>query len=273
MWVCSSCLVGAMVPVIRPSTETWEFGTVERACWGGHHHEPPNYSDTRAQKNSQHFLRFMDSQCEWVNVEATAYDQYIAHFKHSLVLLSSASYYGGDVVGSFGNNDDDETDIDSNDEFQRPSTPRRLETFFGADVKIDSPMVQQQSLVKLASSPHSRVPTGRSPRSGTSMASSLSVTTLDDSMIVEDDGSPGSSPYTTPTKMSSSRRRGHEFSPGSPKYSQKLWTPEVCFNEILNTRPYYLLHFASSKISPSMFLLCRKMKFCCELLRLKAKRL
>lgn len=203
----------------------------------------------------------MDSQCEWATVEATAYDQYIQHFKSSSVLAPSPVYYG--EVGSFGNCDE-QTDIgddsDSFDEFHRPSTPRRLDKFFGADTKVDDSLMDQ-TLVKLVSSPHSVLPVrspshqrqdkmagNLAPLSGTSVASSLSVTTLDDSMIVDDDRSPGNSPFTTPSKTSS-RRKGSEISSTSPKYSQKLWTPEVCMEYFSTGLLRFTRHCPSYKIS------------------------
>lgn len=234
---------------------------MEHAFWDGDNFHgrglPHKNSSSDSTRNGRYFLRFMDSQCEWATVETTAYDQYIHHFKNdcSERFSSSVEYFGDVAVGSFGNADDaddEPTDMvmddDASDDFHRPSTPRRLEKLFEVDGQIlDSPMILPPPVMKGATTPHRGGLFGRSPRqhqyqygnkaspSGTtiSAASSLSTTTttLDAGIMVGEGGdcrTPGNSPFTTPTKASFSRRNGAECSTTtSPKYSQKLWSPEV----------------------------------------------
>ncbi len=229
MWVCRSCLVGAMIPVIRPSTEKWEFGTVERAFWQANHESKTINPKTGSDDPSkQHFLRFMDSKCEWAIVETTPYDHYIDFYKkracapvllgHNLQISSFGDDGGEDMDGS-----------DDDDDYEHESVPRRLEKSFETISDVDFTSIDQQPPMKMVTTPH-RILAACSPvpyryqilPSGNSVASSLSISTA----FIERSGSLDHSPFATPTKISPRGREG-DSTTTSPKYSQKLWTPEV----------------------------------------------
>ena len=226
MWMCSACLVGAMVPVIRPSTKRWEFGTIERAFWGN---DDGNTATCGGNDSEKHHLRFMDSHCEWATVEVRAYDHYIDYFQRDCVVTEAVSFNG-----SSGPFDFDET-IDV-DDLDAVATPRRLETSFASEK--DGGFAVDLPLVNVAASAHAsagetpnhhrhRSRVAMTPQSATSDASSLSISTMDGGLMVDGDVSLGTSPYTTPSKSTCSSRRGNDSASTSPRYSQRLWTPEV----------------------------------------------
>lgn len=231
MWVCSICLTGAMVPVIRPSTRRWEFGTVKKRFW---RNDNEKAMPRDAARSDQHYLRFMDSQCEWATVESTAYDQYIDHFKkYGTMPIAVGLSDDFDPLG-----DDVSIDVeDRNDSHNHPSTPRRLDKRFALETDLGFPIDQQS--VRSASSPdissightpkhhHRRSTEVATPQSETSIASPLSLSTIGGApLIIDGSVSLGLSPYTTPSKSTCSRK-SYDSSLSSPKYNQKLWTPEV----------------------------------------------
>ncbi len=69
--VCGSCLAGYHVPVLRPSSRRWEFGTI--LSYNG----PPSRID---QQWHQHEIKFADGSKEWVSVMADPFEAYAQHF-------------------------------------------------------------------------------------------------------------------------------------------------------------------------------------------------
>lgn len=193
----------------------------------------------------------MDSHCEWATVEGTAYDQYIDYFKKHAAIPASLPF--DDDLELFGG-EDDETDIeDLNDDYNYKGTPRRLEKRFALESEVDFVLDQPPIVRRLESSPdgasvgRQSTPTSHhrrratraevmTPQSAASVASSLSISTMDGAMLADGDGSLGPSPYTTPSKSTCSSRRGGDSMSPSPKYNQKLWTPEVRFMAVFKRR-------------------------------------
>jgi hypothetical protein len=62
--LCSECLVGHLVPVVRPSTAGWEFGTVH--CYD--------------ECTEKHQFIFMDEDKEWISVEDDPFAAYGREF-------------------------------------------------------------------------------------------------------------------------------------------------------------------------------------------------
>lgn len=194
---CLSCLVGTILPVIRSSTDTWEFGQVERV-------EP----------ESRAYLRFMDNKCEWVVVSPRPYLNYIQNYNDSPVM----SLMDDDSDGSI--------DEERHGPFEEPVVARRRLYYgyvaggFRSTTQVSSP---QRVIVTSTTAPYQPRDEKRlllqqqqqQQASVASIASSLSLSTLE---------SP--SPFATPDSKRSSpspKRLGVEL---SPKYSQKLWTPQ-----------------------------------------------
>jgi Myb-like DNA-binding domain len=152
----------------------------------------------------------MDGKCEWVVVLPRPFRRYIENYSSDTPAMTSFL----DEQSDFGSFDDEESEGSIDD---HAATSRRLYYGYAAGrggrnttTIVSSP---QRVVVTTASSyqPYSE----SRPQSGASIASSLSLSTL---------GTP--SPFATPDSKRSSpstRREGGEF---SPKYSQKLWTPE-----------------------------------------------
>ena len=65
--LCESCLAGYHIPVVRPSSRRWEFGTVLR------HNGSPSRSD-------RHEIKFVDGSKEWVSVMPDPFEAYAQHF-------------------------------------------------------------------------------------------------------------------------------------------------------------------------------------------------
>ena len=201
-----------MIPVLRPVTGKWEFATVERAASTGQD-DPSFFLGASPNKNAgsnTHYVRFMDSKCEWVVVEKSAYDQYIRLYQNNPWALVVIDDRHGGAGASFGN-DDDVTMEDPNDEYDHECISRQLEKSFDAmegDFGMDQHPSNSGTLTKYKRNAHE-----------TTMALSPSLSpgtrTLDES------------PFTTPNKMYTRNRDGGSITTTSPKYSQKLWTPEV----------------------------------------------
>jgi hypothetical protein len=69
--VCGVCLVGYFIPVLRPSTGKWEFGTV--------------LSNNSSSSRNDHYqrqyqLKFTNDTTEWASVRADPYEAYTQHF-------------------------------------------------------------------------------------------------------------------------------------------------------------------------------------------------
>ena len=69
--VCGFCLAGYRIPVLRPSSGRWEFGTVLS------HNGSPSRID---QYRHQYELQFATGSKEWVSVKADPYEAYAQHF-------------------------------------------------------------------------------------------------------------------------------------------------------------------------------------------------
>lgn len=82
--VCTSCLVGYNIPVVRPSTSTWEFGKV-LSCWDS---STTFQTGNVLQQVDQHLVEFYDQTKEWVFVENDPYDAYVRHFDKIFPLVN-----------------------------------------------------------------------------------------------------------------------------------------------------------------------------------------
>jgi hypothetical protein len=222
MMVCTTCLVGAVIPVIRPTTGNWEFATVERAFLQGQDQSfigptPPNMN---RGNNNTHYARFMDSKCEWVTVEKSAYDHYITFHQGnnpwSLMFLDGTE-------PSFGEEDDLSME-DPTDDYDHESISRQLEKSFDA-MDMDYGFDQRPGTAL-----HQIFPTEPS-----TALTKYKINANEKTMTLSPSVSPGTmkrtrsvdeSPFATPPKMSRNKEGG-STSTTSPKYSQKLWTPEV----------------------------------------------
>lgn len=153
----------------------------------------------------------MDSHCEWVKVSPNTYQQYIDHYGNKASTMPMLRDDESDAGSAF--------DEDS-DEFEEPVTScRRLDYGYvaGGISKTMAASSPHRVTATRPFQPHPNFAPTRFLQCNTSVTSSLSLSTLE---------SP--SPFATPdSKRSSpsSRRRGDSLST-SPKYSQKLWTPE-----------------------------------------------
>lgn len=168
----------------------------------------------------------MDSKCEWVFVETTGYDQYIDYHKKRAL---PPTYMKSNNPGTYFGDEDDQELNDSGDDYDHQSVTRRLEKSFETigDVDFTTFGPPRMNMMK---SPH-RISSTRTPlriqyqmlQYGNSVASPLSISTvLTERRSSIDD----QSPFATPTKISP-RSRESDSTTTSPKYSQKLWTPEV----------------------------------------------
>lgn len=69
--ICGFCLAGYRIPVLRPSSGRWEFGTVL-----SHNSSPSRIDEYR----HQYELLFVNGSKEWVSVKADPYEAYAQHF-------------------------------------------------------------------------------------------------------------------------------------------------------------------------------------------------
>ena len=84
--VCGNCLVGYHIPVLRPSTRKWEFGTVQS------HADFSSSGKQQQQQQRQQYqyqVVFMGQKVEWVYVRDDPYEAYVQNLEDLLHVVDS----------------------------------------------------------------------------------------------------------------------------------------------------------------------------------------
>eukprot|EP00934_Nitzschia_sp_Nitz4_P001140 Nitzschia sp. Nitz4//scaffold182_size44100//12721//14151//NITZ4_007249-RA/size44100-augustus-gene-0.21-mRNA-1//-1//CDS//3329539550//1140//frame0 len=184
--VCHDCLEGYLVPVRRPTNQLWEFGLV---LGNG--------------SKSKHCLRFVDDLCEWVTIEPDAYDQYIQHFNVTEEEGDNAIHDDAENLVPL----EDFTPLDINDGFLLDGFP---EVDFPVQMETENLLLDASELMLAEPFPEEKTVLSI-------FRPSISVSPVQRSGPLQHDDHyhADSSP---PRKKSKSAM--------SPRYNQRLWTPE-----------------------------------------------